>query len=179
MKKACLLILLAGLLSVTPSINAATIVFIATLSGANEVPPNGSPATGSGTFTLDDVANTLAVNESFSGLTAPDTAAHIHCCALPGTNTPVVLSFTAFFPTGVTAGTFNHTFTLATDLSGITVAAFISGLKSSQAYANIHDANFPGGEIRGQLIAVVPEPASLGLFAFGAGCLLIARRLRR
>ena len=33
------------------------------------------------------------------------------------------------------------------------------------AYANIHNANFPGGEIRGQLIPTTPVPGPV----FGAG----------
>jgi len=149
--------------------NAATLTFTATLSGANEVPANASPALGFITAVLDDVANTLNVSETFSGLTAPASAAHIHCCVPPGTNAPVVLPFlsTEGFPVGATSGSFVHSFNLATDLIGITVSAFITGLETGQAYANIHNANFPGGEIRGQL--VTPLPAALPLFASGAG----------
>ncbi len=43
-----------------------------------------SPATGSAILMLDDVANTLDVNLSYSGLLATVTNAHIHCCSLPG-----------------------------------------------------------------------------------------------
>src|SRR5262249_11343595 len=151
--------------------NAATLTFSAALIGANEVPPNGSPATGFIQAVLDDVANTLSVSENFSGLTAPASAAHIHCCGLPGTLQPVVLPFTAAegFPVGATSGTFSHTFNLAADLAGITVAAFIAALEGGQAYANIHDTNFPVGEIRGQL--ATPLPAALPLFATGLGVL--------
>jgi len=42
-------------------------------------------------------------------------------------------------------------------------AAFITALETDLTYVNIHDATFPAGEIRGQLL-LVPEPASL-LFA--------------
>ena len=75
----------------------------------NEVPSNASPATGFTMVTLDDVADTLNVNETFSGLTAPATAAHIHCCAPPGNNVGVVLPFTPGlgFPLS-TSGTFTH-----------------------------------------------------------------------
>jgi len=157
--------------------NASIINFAATLSGSNENPPNGSPATGSITATLDDVAMTLQVFETFSGLTAPTSAAHIHCCQVPGMNAPVVLPFTgaAGFPTGVTSGTFSHLFNLTTDLSGITAASFITNLEAGMAYANIHDANLPGGEIRGQLQAV-PEPATIALFGAALGGLFLVRR---
>ncbi len=44
--------------------------------------------------------------------------------------------------------------------------AITSGLNSSQAYATILDATFPGGEVRGQLGAV-PEPGPAGLLLLG------------
>src|SRR5436309_2390804 len=45
-------------------------------------------------------------------------------------------------------------------------AALIAGMLSGQTYANIHDVNFPGGEIRGQL-QVVPEPGTMLLLIAG------------
>ena len=163
-------VIASGLLLAMPPANAGIITFTANLSGANEVPPNGSPATGTADLTLDDVADTLLVSLTFSGLTAPDTAGHIHCCAAAGTNSAVQIPFTGVpgFPVGVTSGTFSHTFDLNTDITGgLTTAAFITGLESAQAYVNIHNANFPGGEIRGQIEEVTPEPASAGLLLFG------------
>jgi PEP-CTERM motif len=46
---------------------------------------------------------------------------------------------------------------------------------------NVHDAVFPGGEIRGQIVAATaPEPASLGLLALGMLLMLVcAPRMRR
>jgi hypothetical protein len=158
----------------TRSAGATTILFTSTLLGVNENPPNGSPATGTISALLDDVADTLFVTETFSGLTAPATAAHIHCCAGPGVNAPVVLPFVGF--PNATSGTYIHFFTLSTDLVGLTPAFFISQLEAGNTYANIHNANFPGGEIRGQLPAV-PEPGSMLLCA--TGLLAAARSLRR
>jgi hypothetical protein len=86
--------------------NASTFIFQATLVGTNEIPANASTATGSITATLDDVLYKLAVSETFSNLTTPASAAHIHCCAVPHTiNAPVVLPFTGF--PAVATGTFN------------------------------------------------------------------------
>jgi CHRD domain len=69
---------------------AATTVLSANLSQANEVPPTGSPGTGAATVTLDTTAQTLQVQETFSGLGSGTTASHIHCCLaspfLPGVN---------------------------------------------------------------------------------------------
>lgn len=153
---------------------ADVMTFNATLTGSQETPPTPSPATGSAIVTLN--GNLLTVMESFSGLTAPASAAHIHCCAPPGTAAPIVVPFPAFPP--ATSGTFTDTFDLSTFSfgGGLTEATFIAGLESGLAYVNIHDVNFPAGEIRGQLLAT-PEPGSLVLL--GTGALGMAGVLRR
>jgi hypothetical protein len=61
-------------MSFEPS-EAATFTFFAPLSGANENPATGSPGTGSAQVIIDDVANTMEVNVTFSGLTTNDVAA--------------------------------------------------------------------------------------------------------
>ena len=154
---------------------ADQLAFVATLTGAQEVPPNASPGIGSGLVTLDTATNLLTVNVSFAGLLSPTVASHIHCCTPPGANAIVATPVPTFpgFPLGVTTGTYLQTFdlTLASTYNpafitahGGTVAgaqaAFINGLLNGQTYLNIHTQMFPGGEIRGQLQAV-PEPATL------------------
>ncbi len=157
-------------------VNAATI-FNITLTGSQEVPPVASPATGSSLVTLSNDQATLTVNTTFSGLLAGVTGAHIHCCAPVGTNAPVVLNFITFgFPTGVTNGAFNHTFTLATDLSGIAPAAFVTNLQSGLTYENIHTSVNPGGEIRAQLPASVPEPSTFVVVGISGIALFLRKR---
>jgi hypothetical protein len=151
----------------------ADLFFDATLLPGNEVPPHVTPAFGFITVDLHSDMITLDVNETFSALTTPASAAHIHCCAPAGTNASVALPFVGF-PNTV-SGTYTHTFNLNTDLTGITAAAFIAGLQTGNTYANVHDATFPGGEIRGQLVAV-PEPHSVVVLG---GCLLALALLRR
>jgi hypothetical protein len=172
---------------------ADQLVFTATLTGAQEVPPTGSPGIGSALVTLDTVTNLLTVNVSFAGLGSPTIASHIHCCAPPGTNAMVATTVPTFpgFPLGVTTGTYLMTFDLTVASTynpafitahGGTVAgaqaAFTTGLISGLTYLNIHTTQFPGGEIRGQLQAV-PEPATLMLLATGVVGVAGALRKRR
>ena len=173
---------------------ADQLIFTTTMTGAQEVPPTGSPGIGSALVTIDTVTNLMTVNVSFAGLLSPTTIAHIHCCAGPGGIAIPATTVPSFpgFPVGVTTGTYLQTFdlTLASTYnpafitaSGGTVAgaqaAFTTGLLAGQAYFNIHTVQFPGGEIRGQLQAV-PEPATLLLLSSGvAGVIGVLRKRRK
>ena len=174
--------LLAALAFAVPA-NASMLEFQATLLGANEAPPNNSQATGSILVTLDDATDMLTVHETFSGLTAPSTVAHIHCCTpitSPPVAVPVVLPFTGF--PNVSSGTYDHTFDLTATgvlINGMTAPVFISNLEAGLTYANIHDANFPGGEIRGQLVPGPIAGAGLPGLILACGGLLGWWRRRR
>jgi len=178
----------AAILLAAAPLPASVIVYTATLIGTNEVPPNGSTASGNITVTLN--GDSLSVDETFSGLIGGTAAAaHIHCCAVPGVNAIVSVPFSGFPP--ATSGTYLHTFDLtqSATYNGAFVtanggtaasaeAALIAGLNSGLAYANIHNSTFPGGEIRGQL-AAIPEPATLSLTGLAlVGALLIRVRRR-
>jgi len=151
------------------------------LTGSQEVP--AVPTAASGFVTLTLTGNLLTVNLSWTGLSAPPAAGHIHCCAAFGINAPVVLPFTGLVgPTVGTSGTYVNTF----DLSNPAVfnnfaggeAALIAGLNANQAYVNIHDAVYPGGEIRAD-VTTIPEPTTVALAALGlGGAGLVARRRR-
>ena len=58
---------------------AHTLVYTATLNGANENPVNGSLGTGFFTITLDLDLVTMNIDGSYTGLGSNVTAAHIHC----------------------------------------------------------------------------------------------------
>jgi hypothetical protein len=96
----------------TPPPNAIPITFVANLTQALEVPPTGSPGTGSTTVVLDTTANTMHVHVTFSGLTSGTTASHIHCCLASAFETGANVMAFPGFPLGVTSGTYDMTFDL-------------------------------------------------------------------
>ena len=112
--------------------------FTARLSGASEVPPTASTGTGTFDATLDKGSKTLSWTLTYSGLTGPATAAHVHGPAMPGNNAAVVVPF------GSASSGSTGTATL-TD-------AQIADLMAGKWYANVHTAANPGGEIRGQVM---------------------------
>ena len=189
MKKILLTVLLASAMA---SASAATrqydIIFAPEAVGAS--------GTGTGTAIWDDVAHTLALQASFSGLSlagSGTTISHIHLpTGLPNTGTAgVVLTpgTLAGFPVGVRGGEYSITLDLAA--TGTYPAAFvnnnggnaagaeaavIAAFDAGRAYWNIHTGAFGSGEIRGFLTAV-PEPSTVALA--GLGMAAVAARLWR
>ncbi len=172
-------------------------VYTTSLNGPSEAPPNTSPGIGMATITIDFDLVTMRVQESFSGLSGDVTAAHIHCCtAIPETGTAGVATVTPTFtgfPSGVTAGTYDHTFdmTVASSYNPAFVTAnggnisgafntLVAGLAAGTAYSNIHTDVYPGGEIRGFLHAVpIPEPETYAMLLAGLAIISAVARHRR
>jgi len=113
-------------------------------TGAQEA-PNKVTTTATGTLAgrYNKDSNTLSYTVTWTGLTGGNaTAGHFHGPADPGVAAGVVLPFTGI--ASATSGTFSGTATL-TD-------AQETDLLNGMWYFNIHDATYPGGEIRGQVV---------------------------
>jgi len=156
--------------------NAAIVSYSVVLNGPSESPPNASPGTGVGQVDVDAAAHTMRVQVTFSGLTGPTTASHIHApTAVAGAGTAGVATTTPYFagfPIGVTSGSYDNTLdmtlassynpTYITNNGGTTAsaeAALFAAIAAGKAYLNIHSQTFGGGEIRGFLLAPVPAVA--------------------
>lgn len=120
----------------------------ATLNGDQQVPPNDSIATGAATMTYDDQTNLFFLDVVVEGIAVGDiTGTHIHA-APEGQNGPVVVNLLTFGSWEVDG-----------DGIRLTVAdgQFPDGneldLLTGGTYINVHTTAFPGGEIRGQILA--------------------------
>lgn len=109
-------------------------LFEATLSGANEVPPNPSVYTGTVVAILNEAMTQVSYVIEYDPVPS-ETGAHFHA-APPGVNGPVVHGLPGGNPK---VGTW--------DISPADVDALFAG----NIYVNIHSTMYPGGEIRANL----------------------------
>jgi hypothetical protein len=135
------------------------------LNGYEENPDISTVATGSFKVSINDGAQTLTYELSYSGLEGSVTQAHIHFSkhAVNGGVT-VFLCGTAAAPgpagtpTCPADGTVSRTVTaadiLAPGTQGIEAGNFAelaAALRAGATYANVHSTKWPGGEIRAQI----------------------------
>jgi len=111
-----------------------------TLTASQEVPANGSTATGDVQVTLNKTTGAITVTGSFTGLTSNAIAAHIHGPAAVGSTAPVIVPLTV--PSSL-AGTVTGTATMST--------VQMNDMLNQMTYVNIHSEMFPDGEIRAQI----------------------------
>jgi len=107
-----------------------------TLSGAQEVPPVTTSASGSGSIVIND---DKSVSGSITTMGIAATAAHIHM-APTGANGGVIVPF-------VKSGENSWSPQRGAKLTDEQYASF----KAGNLYVNVHSAANKGGEIRGQL----------------------------
>jgi hypothetical protein len=132
------------------AMTAGNATYVATLSGAREVPAVQTAATGMATFNRTGTRVTYTV--SASGFTTPLTVGHVHIGA-GGVIGSVIVPFTILAQSGAVA-------TGSIDLSrpitqgNITISgdSLRTLFDNGTAYVNLHTAAFPGGEIRGQIV---------------------------
>lgn len=123
-----------------PAANGETQQMSTYLAGEQEVPPVDTEATGAGRFTIDTTANTLDYHVSYSGLSADETAAHIHGPADIGVNAGVLHPLPAGNPK---VGTWNYPEEMEDEIL------------NGRMYVNVHTTAHQGGEIRGQIVDMV------------------------
>ena len=159
---------------------AAIVTHSFNLNGAQEVPPNGSPAAGSAEVTIDDdvLGSSITFFAAVFNLDGTPFAVHLHGAPV-GVDGAVVYDLGAVADAGgpVTIGAFVVPSSFA--LAGVSKpidSSLAAAINSSPFlfYMNLHTDVFPGGEVRGQL-APIPVPAALWLLAPALG-LLMRRR---
>ena len=113
---------------------------VATLSGANEVPPADPDGSGSATITLNVGQATVCWDYSVRDIATPYTGAHIHRAPV-GVNGPVVVPLSLPDAAGNASG--------CRTADPALIQAIIDFPQSY--YVNVHNSTYPGGAIRGQL----------------------------
>jgi hypothetical protein len=137
----------------------------ATLTGPGEIPAVSTPAQGSFSAQIND-GGWVDWTLTYSGLQADVAQSHIHF-AQPFANGGIVVWLCKTTQTapagtldcpdpraGTVSGTFDASDVVAVTTQGISAGDFqevIDAMRSGLAYANVHTAQSPGGEIRGQI----------------------------
>lgn len=120
------------------SAHAEMVRFHATMNGQSEVPPKTTSGAGTVDATFDTATKKLEYNATWQGLSGAATMAHFHGPAEPGANAKISVPW-GNDPTSPFTGTATLTEQQAADLM------------AGRWYANVHTAQNPGGEIRGQM----------------------------
>jgi hypothetical protein len=133
-------VLVAGLVVGGAAAQAETLVLVAALNPAAEVPPKSSKATGTVQATFDTKSKQLHYLVNYKDLTGPATAAHFHGPAAVGVNAGVAVGLKGSLESPISGDA-----TLTSDQA--------SDLLAGKWYFNVHTAANPGGEIRGQMVS--------------------------
>ncbi|WP_168118640.1 CHRD domain-containing protein [Paenibacillus sp. HB172176] len=130
--------------------------FQANLRGRNVVPPVQTFARGTASFSTVGNNNVRALRFSLSIRNINQvTQAHIHL-GQPGANGPIVA--TLFGPSkfgisvrrGIVTGTLTRS-DLQGPLQGLSLRSLIREINRGNAYVDVHTAQYPNGQIRGQI----------------------------
>lgn len=130
------------------SVALADTRYSAVLTGAQEAPPNATPALGNGTLILNTAENSVTVSADYFNLSGPPTVAHVHGPADPGASAPPIITLSPL--PGTSTGV------IAPQVQAVTPGE-VADIKAGRWYFNIHTMNFGGGEIRGRIVAHEPR----------------------
>jgi CHRD domain len=133
---------LAGIAVWAASSQAAPLSFKVALTGAQQVPPVQTTATGTADLTYDPATRMLTWSVTSKGLSGPATMAHFHGPAAEGKNAPPVIWLSekgAPVPDPIKG---------SATLTPEQAQQFMAG----EWYVNVHTQADPGGEIRGQVM---------------------------
>ncbi|NNF58183.1 MAG: CHRD domain-containing protein [Rhodothermaceae bacterium] len=136
-------LLLLTLLLLGSAFPVSAQVFVASLSGASEVPANASTASGRVEAVLSGTQ--LVVTGAFTGLESDYTGSHIHE-APAGVNGGIIFTLTPVVNGDMRSGTF-----AAADNTFDLTAGQVTTLTTDGFYVNVHSVTLAGGEIRGQI----------------------------
>jgi hypothetical protein len=141
--RACVILfgtaMLGALVVTTAATAKAEVVKLqADLKGSNEVPPNNSSGSGKAEATYDTETKTLTYSVTYAGLSGAAMGAHFHGPVEARKNAGIVLPFK----------------TVQSPIQGTATLteAQAADLLAGKWYANIHTAQNPGGELRGQMM---------------------------
>ena len=129
-------------------------IFTADLTGAAEVPPVSTAATGSATLTYNPDDGTVGFVVRVSGLTNPSVV-RIHEGKAGSAGAVVLTLFSGPTKTGVYSGELASGSVKASALSGAlkgkSLADLVAQIKAADAYISVGTTSHPNGAIRGQL----------------------------
>jgi hypothetical protein len=126
-----------SLLATAPA-SAQNVNYSAELTGASQVPPVTTEATGNARISFGQTSKRMVYTITYTGLSGPATAAHFHGPAAEGATAPPVIPIEGDLTSPISGNVI-----LTDDQIGM--------LEDGELYFNIHTAANPGGEIRGQL----------------------------
>jgi hypothetical protein len=135
--------LVSALMLLVASVSSASLVYKASCTGANAVPPVSTKATGSVSITL--VNSSYASGYFYATNINLMTMAHLHSGTVGKNGPAIVWAFNATY--GPISGSVKASFTFNPSVKNVSAL-----LSSGLAYFNIHTTANPAGELRGQLI---------------------------
>lgn len=146
--------------------------FTVNLDGLQVVPASSSTYSGNGTLRLD--GNSLNYFIVFQFPAPNFITSHFRGPAQPGANGPLVYDLetpSVVGPYPGDPGSLIYSGTLPV------TSPQASDLRSGLWYMEVYTAQFPAGDVRGQ-ITLVPEPSTLSLIGLGGVALVLVSRLR-